>query len=236
MPLVGEEGLSDNEIRPGAGPGIRIWDAPTRLFHWALVALLGFSWWSAEVHEMEWHRWSGLTVLALVAFRLVWGLVGGSTARFASFLRGPGAVLGYIRSRGAWTGTGHNPLGGWSVVALLLVLVGQVSAGLFAVDVDGIESGPLSYLVDFEQGRAAAELHETVFNLLLALAVLHVLAVLFYLVVRKRNLISPMVTGKARSATDPAVTPLVAAPWWRLAGAILLSGVLAYGVAQGFQF
>ncbi len=71
---------------------MRVWDAPTRLFHWALVALLGFSWWSAAVHEMEWHRWSGLTVLALVAFRRVWGVIGSSTARFLRFLKGPSAV------------------------------------------------------------------------------------------------------------------------------------------------
>lgn len=215
---------------------VRVWDAPTRAFHWALVALLGFSWWSAEAHEMEWHRWSGLTVLALVAFRLVWGLIGGSTARFGTFLKGPRGVLGYMRSGAGWAGGGHNPLGGWSVVALLLVLAGQVTAGLFAVDVDGIESGPLSYLVDFDQGRTAAEVHELCFNLLLGLSALHLVAVLFYLVVKQRNLIAPMVTGNDYAANDPAARPLVAAPWWRLGVAILLSGALAYGVAQGFQF
>ncbi len=216
-------------------PKVRVWDAPTRLFHWALVALLGFSWWSAENHEMEWHRWSGLTVLALVAFRLVWGLIGSSTARFSQFLKGPRAVVGHLRSKDNSPGIGHNPLGGWSVVALLLALAAQVTAGLFAVDVDGIESGPLSYLVDFEQGRSAAEFHELCFNVLLALSALHVAAIVFYLTVKRRNLIGPMLTGSARVSAGESA-PLVAAPWWRLIVAILLSGALAYGVAQGFQF
>ena len=106
-----------------------IWDLPTRLFHWLLVALIALSWWSAEYHQDELHIWLGMAVLSLLIFRLLWGFVGGSTARFANFIRGPRAVFGYLR--GGWRGIGHNPLGALSVVALLAMAGIQVVLGLF---------------------------------------------------------------------------------------------------------
>lgn len=182
---------------------IRVWDVPTRLFHWLLVALFAFSWWSAENHEMEWHYLSGLTFLGLLAFRLVWGVIGSSTARFTAFVASPSRLAAYLRGE-APARAGHNPLGGYSVVAMLLVLAAQVGTGLFATDIDGLESGPLSYLLSFDQSRVAAEVHEVAFNLALALIALHVLAILFYLVVRRRNLIRPMITGRDRAGGDAA--------------------------------
>ncbi len=214
----------------------RVWDVPTRLFHWGLVALLGFSWWSAEAHEMEWHQWSGLVLCALVMFRLIWGVVGGSTARFVKFLKGPRTVIAYLAGKERWQGTGHNPVGGWSVIALLVLLESQIVTGLFAVDVDGIESGPLSYLVDFDQGRVSSGIHHLNFNILLALAGIHVLAILFYLFVKKRNLIRPMVTGTITESGGQPALPLAPAPVWRLVAAILASGLFTYAVARGFQF
>ena len=214
----------------------RVWDGPTRLVHWAIVVLLGTSWWTAEIREMDWHQRSGLMLGALLVFRIVWGFVGGSTARFGQFLEGPGAVLAYLKSAGPWRGLGHNPLGAWSAVALLLVLAVQIVAGLFAVDVDGIESGPLSYLVDFDQGRAAAGFHETTFNLLLALAALHIAAILFYLLVRKRNLIGAMVTGSAPAGRVEPGPGLVQASPWRLALAAGVALLLTWAVWKGFQF
>jgi cytochrome b len=212
---------------------VRVWDLPTRLFHWLLVALFAFSWWSAENHAMDWHRLSGIVLLGLLLFRLIWGFIGGSTARFAAFVRSPRHVLGYLRREpiGA-TPAGHNPLGGYSVVAMLALLAVQVGTGLFAVDVDGLESGHLSHLVSFEQGRAAAEIHELSFNLLLVVIGLHILAVLFYLAVRRRNLISPMVTGRdgQLEAIDGA---LVGAGWVRFAIAVVLAGLAAWWTSQG---
>ncbi|MCE7796226.1 cytochrome b/b6 domain-containing protein [Sphingobium sufflavum] len=186
-----------------------VWDAPTRLFHWLLVGLLGFSWYSAETYQMEWHRYSGLAILGLVAFRIVWGFVGSGTARFGGFLKGPRAALAYLRSKGHDESVaGHNPLGGWSVALLLLLLTVQTLSGLFAVDIDGIESGPLSYLVDFDRGRQAAAIHGAAFALLKLVAALHVAAILFYLVVKRRNLITPMLTGYRRVMTaQAAVAP-----------------------------
>lgn len=178
---------------------VAVWDFPTRLFHWALVFLLACSWWSAENHAMDWHRLFGTLALGLVIFRLIWGFVGSSTSRFASFVRPPGEVVRHLRSPVARPkGPGHNPLGAYSVLAMLTLLVVQLGSGLLAVDTDGLESGYLSHLVSFETGRTAAEVHEISFNLLLAIVALHVLAILFYLVVRKRNLVTPMVTGRDR--------------------------------------
>jgi cytochrome b len=223
--------------RSGRGPWV--WDVPTRLFHWLLVGLLGFSWWTAETHRMEWHQLSGFAICGLIVFRILWGLVGTSTARFAGFLKGPAAIRDYLRpAEGAASAAaiGHNPLGGWSVLVLLLLLVVQVVTGLFAVDIDGIESGTLSYLVDFDQGRAAAEIHELSFNLLLALSALHVLAILFYLLVKRRNLITPMITGFATASAGGTGAGAHAVPAWRLVAVIAVAGLIAYGASYGFQF
>lgn len=212
---------------------INVWDIPTRLFHWVLVGLIAFSWWSAENGRLDWHLLSGLSVLALLVFRLIWGVIGSSTARFAGFLRGPRGVAAYMR------GTepplpGHNPLGGWSVVAMLVALAVQVGSGLFAVDVDGIESGPLSYLVEFDQGRTAAAIHEISFNVLLGLIALHVLAILFYLVFRRRNLIGPMITGSDR-VSGMGAAPLRPGKLWALVLAIVIAAAVAWWVSNGAQ-
>lgn len=205
-----------------------VWDLPLRLFHWSLVGLLAFSWWSAENYYMDWHRLSGQAVLFLIAFRLIWGVVGSGPARFAYFLKGPRSIRAYV-SHGEVATVGHNPLGGWSVVAMLLALSVQVGTGLFAVDIDGIESGPLSHLVSFDQGRLASAIHGFAFNVLLGLIALHIVAILFYLIVRRRNLIGPMVTGSASHGAAPPVPVRRAGPV-ALFTALILSGALAWWV------
>src|SRR5262245_11528061 len=112
---------------------VRVWDIPVRLFHRLLVPLIAFAWWSAEAGHLEWHRLAGYAVLALLLFRVAWGFVGSDTARFGQFLRGPAAIGAYLRGR--LVVLGHNPLGGWSVFAMLLLLIAEVTLGLFAVDV-----------------------------------------------------------------------------------------------------
>lgn len=183
----------------GAEGRLPVWDAPTRLFHWALVVLIGAMWWTGENRMLDWHRLAGYAIVALLLFRLGWGFVGSTTARFASFLKPPAAVARYVRQdlfrRGASAHAGHNPLGGWSTVAMLLLLLAQALLGFFAVDIDGMESGPFSYLVDFDTGRQAAELHELLFNVLLGVMALHIAAVMFYLAWRRDDLISPMISG-----------------------------------------
>lgn len=177
-----------------------VWDLPIRLGHWLMVLLVATSWWTAENHQMEFHRYSGYALLGLLVFRVYWGFAGSSTARFAAFVRGPRKTWAYIRSPAAGVAAGpagHNPLGGWSVVALLTLLFTMIVLGLFAVDVDGIESGPLSVYVSFETGRFCARWHERVFNALLVLIALHVVAVLYQGFWRGRNLIAAMIHGKA---------------------------------------
>jgi len=217
---------------------VRIWDLPVRLFHWLLVALLAFSWWSGEQHEMEWHRMSGYAILALLIFRIYWGFVGGRTARFVRFVRGPRALITYARSiiGGRHVAAdGHNPIGGWSVLLMLGTLTTMVVAGLFAVDIDGLESGPLSDYVSFDQGRIAAEAHGVIFNLLLALIALHVAAVLFYLLGLRQNLIAPMLHGGRVAGRTHASDELGASPWRALIG-IAVAALCTYAVARGFRF
>ncbi|SDA21180.1 cytochrome b/b6 domain-containing protein [Sphingomonas sp. NFR15] len=216
----------------------RVWDLPVRLFHWLLVALLGFSWWSGEHHDMDWHRLSGCTILALLVFRIYWGFAGSRTARFSQFVRGPRAALAYLRTLGKrpyQAADGHNPVGGWSVIAMLAMLVVMVTAGLFAVDVDGLESGPLADYVSFDTGRAAAEVHHLVFNVLLALVVLHVLAVLFYLVGLRHNLVAPMIHGRRKTGAAAVAARLGASPWKAAIGVAIAAG-FAYAVSKGFRF
>jgi cytochrome b len=213
----------------------RIWDGPTRLVHWSIVAFFGFSWWSAETHHMDWHRWSGYGVMGLVVFRLYWGLFGSQTARFASFVKSPRATFAYFGTLARRTpseAAGHNPLGAVSVVAILLALTAQVTFGLFSVDVDGLESGPLSTYVDFSTGRRFAVWHEWCFTALQILAVVHIAAILFYLAYKRQNLVGPMITGRRRVAADPA---LRFAAWWNLALGIAVALVASWFVANGLR-
>ncbi|HEV8444307.1 MAG TPA: cytochrome b/b6 domain-containing protein [Steroidobacteraceae bacterium] len=212
---------------------VRVWDAPTRLFHWLMVIAVAICWWTGDSGRLEWHRWTGYFLLGLLVFRLYWGFVGGSTARFGNFLRGPRAVLEYLRGRAA-PRPGHNPLGAMSVLVLLGLLLAQVVLGLFAVDVDGIESGPLSLYVSFEAGRTAAHWHHRVFDALLWLIALHVLAIAWYLVVRKDNLIAAMFHGTHEYPGAPQ--PLRSVAPWRLVVGAMLAGVVTWLVARAFQF
>ena len=179
---------------------------------------------------MDWHRYSGYALLGLLVFRIYWGFAGSSSARFAMFVRGPGSVVSYLRGSGEQLrDAGHNPLGGWSVAAMLTLMFAQVLIGLFVSDVDGIESGPLSHLVSFDASRTLAEIHEIVFNAILALAALHIAAILFYLLARRDNLIVAMLTGKRRVARMTAMTPV---PAWRVAPGIALAASVVWWVAN----
>jgi cytochrome b len=216
----------------------RVWDVPVRLFHWLLVVLIACSWWTGEHHEMDWHRRSGYSILGLLIFRIYLGLVGSATARFSHFVRGPRAVWTYLRSLGGRpyrAAPGHNPAGGWSVVLMLATLTAMVTAGLFSVDVDGLESGPLADYVSFDTGRAAAGIHHTVFNILLALIAFHVAAILFYLVRLRHDLISPMLHGRIRSSGNEAADAAPAPIWKAVLGAII-AGACTYVIATGFRF
>ena len=219
------------------GVRVRIWDAPVRLVHWLMVSLIGASWWTAHAGKLDYHRDSGYALLGLLTFRIYWGFAGSSTARFANFVRGPRAIGAYLRRLPVRMGAhepavpGHNPLGALSVIALLSLLAAQILLGLFAVDVDGIESGPLSSHVSFDAGRYCAKLHGRNFNLLLALVVLHVAAVLFYLVYKRQNLISGMLHGR-RAFPAGAAPQVTFASMSRLLAGAALAGLVVWGVTR----
>lgn len=177
---------------------VRIWDLPTRLFHWSIVLLIPFQWWTARTGQMDLHMLAGQVLLGLILFRILWGLFGSRTARFAHFLKGPRAVSAYLGGRMARM-LGHNPIGGWSAAAMLLLLAVQIGLGLFALDEEAIHGGPLSDLVSYDSAVRIAENHETVFYILLGFIALHLAAIAWYVVVRRDNLIGPMVTGRGKA-------------------------------------
>lgn len=189
---------------PQDGP---VWDPLLRLFHWALAAAVTAGWLLGRFGplQMTWHFWLGYAVCGLLAFRLVWGIIGPRTARFAAFVRGPGAVLAYLRTlpaRQASPLRGHNPLGGWSVVAMLLVMAAQVVTGLTMDPEDYINTGPLAGYVSAGWNRQAVSLHGLLGNVLLGLVALHVAAILYYRLWKRQDLVTPMITGRAGRARD----------------------------------
>jgi len=178
---------------------VPVWDWPVRLFHWAVVGLVVVAVVTAKIggNAMEWHMRAGMTILALVLFRILWGLAGSRHARFASFVRGPGAVVAYAKSiarRSHEVHVGHNPLGGWSVIALLAVLLAQATTGMFSND-DIATDGPLVRFVTKDTSDAITSLHHLNLWILAALVAAHVGAVAFHLVALRENLIPPMLSG-----------------------------------------
>ncbi len=188
---------------------VRVWDLPTRCFHWALVLCLAALLTSAQIggDAMAWHFRSGYVVLSLLLFRLIWGVVGGKWSRFSAFLYAPATVLAYIQGRGRPEHSiGHNPLGAASVFALLGLLLLQVASGLFSDD-EIAAVGPLSKLVSSAVASTATSYHTTVGKLMvIALVLLHIGAIAFYYLKKRENLVRPMVlgdkeTGKAMASS-----------------------------------
>ena len=179
---------------------MKVWDAPTRLFHWTIVLLVAFSYVSADRGWAELHYLSGYTMLSLLLFRLIWGFVGSETSRFGKFLRNPvegWRHLAQFGRREPDVEIGHNAAGGWMVLVLLMLLLLQVVTGLFSYgDVDAY--GPLSKYLTRAQGEQVVALHALNFNVILGAIVLHVLAVAAYYAVKRHNLIAPMFTGRKR--------------------------------------
>ena len=179
---------------------VRVWDLPTRVFHWLLAALVIASIVSAKIggNAMPWHFRFGYVIFTLLLFRAVWGLIGGRWSRFASFVYAPATTLRYLRGRSQvadFHDVGHSPLGALSVLALLALLAAQIATGLFADD-EISNTGPLIKFVSGATSAAFTSWHKTYGQrLIIGLSILHVAAVVFYLVRRKNNLVRPMWTG-----------------------------------------
>jgi cytochrome b len=210
---------------------VYIWDLPIRLFHWLLVGCVVGAFVTAKIggNLMVWHGRLGLVILGLLAFRIVWGFVGSTYARFAVFVRGPAAIIAYLR--GAWHGQGHNPLGALSVLALLGILSAQAITGLFAND-DIAFNGYLVPLVGNDLSGQIAGIHRLLENGLMLLVGLHIGAIVFYARVKKHNLVKPMLTGWGDGAPEQSAKRgkptafvlallIAAAVIWAASGAIL---------------
>jgi len=188
------EANTDNKLY-----SIQVWDIPTRIFHWILVGLVIFSFVTGKIglSAMRYHEWSGFAILVLVVFRLGWGFIGGHQSRFSSFVKGPAAVISYamsLLSKDSKPHIGHNPLGGWSILAMLISLLVQAGTGLFAND-DILTEGPLYALVSKQTSDWLTGVHHLNQKVLLVLVMVHIAAVIFYLIAKRENLIKPMITG-----------------------------------------
>jgi cytochrome b len=207
-----------------------LWDLPTRVFHWSIVCCLPLAWWSAETDNYDAHEWIGYTVITLVLFRVVWGFLGSGHSRFRDFVVGPRKVVAYLK--GSFPGSaGHNPLGGWSVLALLSLLLLQAVSGLFNSD-DVLFSGPLYYAASVDLRDAMGVVHELAFDLLLGLVALHIMAVLYHQLIKRERLIGAMIRGRAegRDGTLPQVH------WWKaLLTLALVALALWWGLEQAPQ-
>ena len=214
---------------------ILVWDVPVRLFHWLLVILMGVSYFSGRAGGdwMQLHFWSGYGILTLLFFRIGWGFVGSTTARFSTFLKGPVAALTHVAHLFRKDGprdVGHNPIGGAMVVVLILAVLAQAVAGLFTSDTDtGMVNGPLALKVADKWVDRATAFHAYWINVLLILAAVHVAAVAIYLVWKRQNLIGAMVTGRKRA--DQAVEPGAPAPKLRFASSRLAMSLLLASAA-----
>ena len=209
--------------------GRLVWDLPVRLVHWLIVLAVAGSWAThyAGVEWFAWHRRLGYTVLVLVAFRIVWGFVGTRHARFGHFVRGPRAILDYLRGRTAVAPVGHNPVGALGVVALLGVLFVQAATGLVAND-EIMNAGPFYGWIDPALSNRLTTLHRQSSDVLLALIGLHVLAVAWHVLGRRRPLLKAMLTGRKSAAEVPAEQAIAGS---RSALALAIVAVLALALA-----
>ena len=210
----------------------KLWDFPVRLVHWGLAALLPSLWWTWRSGDLVLHQKLGLVALGLLLFRILWGIFGSSTARFTHFVKGPREIAAYLRGRST-SNVGHNPLGALSVIALLGLMIVEVGFGLIAQDVDGEESGPLAQYVSYETADWARGWHALLFNIIVALVAAHVLAILFYLIVKRDNLVGPMVTG--RKAFKAGVSEPRMAPAWRMVVAAAVAAGAAWWISAGLK-
>lgn len=205
---------------------IPVWDLPLRIFHWSLAVLVVAAVITGKIggNAFDWHLPIGYAILTLLLFRLVWGIVGGYHARFANFVRGPRTILAYLRGQVA-VPAGHTPLGALSVIAMLLLLLVQGGLGLFAND-DVLVEGPLYKLVSKDTSDWLTGWHKTNFYLILGLIGLHLGAILYYQIARRRNLTRGMILGH-QEFPHPEPAPPAAGGSPALAVAVLAGCALA---------
>ena len=210
---------------------VKIWDLPTRLFHWAIVLLVIAAWCSQELDRMELHVLIGYTILALVIFRIIWGFIGSDTARFTQFLHSPLKAfrhLSHLTRREEDREVGHNAAGGWMVLLMLLLLGIQAGTGLFAND-DGNTEGPLMHFVSKAESDYLSHIHSLNFDLIEIVVALHILAILAYAILKRHDLVRPMVTG-VKSMPDGVIAPRLVSPVRAILALAVAAGLVAWVV------
>ncbi len=203
---------------------IRVWDLPVRLFHWALALsiVLGIIFVKIGCNAIEWHAYCGYVTLTLVMFRIIWGFVGSWHARFLNFVPSPKRLIAYLRGQ-TDGGLGHNPLGAFSVLALLFVVLIQALTGLSADD-DIFFQGPLAKYASNSTVAFLTSVHHFNQFIIFALISLHLLAIVYYLLFKKDNLIQPMITGD-KNAPANISSQAVDTARQRLAALMILLGL-----------
>ncbi|MDR2637952.1 MAG: cytochrome b/b6 domain-containing protein, partial [Zoogloeaceae bacterium] len=209
---------------------IKLWDLPTRLFHWLLVAAIAALFVTGKMggNLIEWHGRLGIFVVGLIVFRLVWGFVGSTYARFFQFFPTPAAILAYLK--GSWHGLGHNPLGALSVFALLTLTLLQAVSGLFTNDEISFH-GPLYRLIDSGLSLRITGWHQQLANVLLVFIGLHVASIVFYKLVKKENMLIPMLTGKKQVSPEEAGKSAQGGGFAALLLALALAGLALWGAS-----
>ncbi len=213
---------------------VTVWDISVRIFHWSLVAGIGFLWYSGEEggNIMTWHMYVGYTMLGLILYRLLWGIYGSTYTRFSYFIKSPSKTFNYAKDfiKGESPHyLSHNPLGGWMTIVLMALVFIQAATGLFATD-DIITEGPLFSLVDESTAYLLTEIHEINFNLLLLCAGLHIVAVLYHRFVKGEDLVKSMITGKKNVALTPSAG--LKFSWYKMLLTAGLVGASIYGLVN----
>ncbi len=219
-----------------------VWDLPLRLFHWLLFVTVSISFCTAlvpQLQDTELHMRSGYLLLFLILFRLGWGIVGTTYARFGQFMRGPRAVLAYISrdllSRsdvsGAQQNPGHNPLGGWMIALMLLILMAQVITGLFASD-DIMYEGPLAYKLSTDASSFMTVWHKRIYYVVGFLVFLHLAAITFHGIFKRQNLVIPMISGWHSVSEDAEIPNPSRTNWWHALSLVLMACALVYFVVE----
>ena len=237
--------MPDGADHRGKGPAeprrrIPVWDLPTRLFHWTLAFLFVVQWISGSLGKLDLHIRVGEAILTLIIFRIAWGLVGSRHSRFVDFLVAPRTALAHFRETLAvmrhgpsaarpQPHLGHTELGGYMIVLMLLLLLVQAGAGLFATD-EIVTDGPLNHLVSSSVAKLLTSLHSLLATLLLILVLVHISAALFYLLRKRENLILPLITGRAMLPPQSTAHDTgFASPWLALA-LLVASAALVWGI------
>lgn len=209
-------------------PKYKLWDLPVRIAHLLLIVGICTAFATAQFDLMTIHQYNGYTMIWVVLFRLLWGITGSTSARFLSFLRGPAAIIAYIRSWQSPTikhWAGHNPVGGWAIVLMLGAVLVQAVSGLFSNNEDVLFDGPLNHLISTNTIHRVSQFHHLWFYfVVLTLIVIHISANLAYRFVKQQDLITPMITGMAPIDKAEA-SALMFAPAWRLAACLFFAAL-----------